>query len=85
MIITKGETQISVQLSVLWEVLYKRKPLILLALFDLQTLYVNTGAIFGAAGVYDYLGLFLWALTADVASSSLINLAGRAGNQQAAL
>jgi hypothetical protein len=39
----------------LWSVL-----LILLALFGLQTLYVNARTTFGAAGVYDYLGLFLW-------------------------
>jgi len=41
--------------------------LLLLALLGLQTLYVNAGATFGASGVYDYLGLFLWGISADVA------------------
>jgi hypothetical protein len=41
--------------------------LILLALLGLQTLYVNAGATFGASGVYDYLGLFLWGVSTDIA------------------
>ena len=53
--------------------------LIVLLLLGLQTLYVNAGTTFGVAGVYDYLALFVWGLTADVASTSLINLAGKAG------
>jgi hypothetical protein len=48
--------------------------LALLALLGLQTLYINAGATFGAAGLYDYLGLFLWGLTADVAQRTLQNV-----------
>jgi hypothetical protein len=45
-----------------------------LALLGLQTLYVNSGSTFGSAGLYDYLGLFLWGLSADVAQRTLQNL-----------
>jgi hypothetical protein len=45
-----------------------------LALLGLQTLYVNAGSTFGSAGLYDYLGLFLWGLSADVAQRTLQNL-----------
>jgi hypothetical protein len=48
--------------------------LVLLALVGLQTLYVNSGATFGVGGLYDYLGLFLWGITADVAQRTLLNL-----------
>ena len=50
--------------------------LIGLTLVGLQTLYVNAGATFGAAGIYDYLGLFLWGLSADVAQRTLQNITG---------
>jgi len=53
----------------LWLVL-----LVALALLGLQVLYVNAGATFGAAGLYDYLGLFLWGLSADVAQRTLQSL-----------
>ncbi len=43
-------------------------------LLGLQTLYVNSGATFGVGGLYDYLGLFLWGVTADVAQRTLLNL-----------
>lgn len=43
--------------------------LIFLALIGLQTQYVNPGATFGANGVYDYIGLFLWGISSDVATS----------------
>jgi hypothetical protein len=43
-----------------------------------QTLYVNQGTAFGSNGIFDYVGLVLWGLTADVASRSLGNLAGGA-------
>ncbi len=46
----------------------------MLVLLGMQTLYVNAGATFGAAGLYDYLGLFLWGLSADVAQRTLQNL-----------
>jgi len=45
-----------------------------LALLGLQTLYVNAGSTFGADGLYDYLGLFLWGLSADVAQRILQSL-----------
>lgn len=48
--------------------------LVLLTLLGLQTLYVNAGSSFGAAGVFDYLGLFLWGLSADIAQRTLNNL-----------
>ncbi len=48
--------------------------ILLLLLIGLQTLYVNSGAIFGSAGLYDYLGLFLWGFSADIAQRSLQNL-----------
>ena len=41
-----------------------------------QTLYVNQGTAFGSNGIFDYVGLVLWGLTADVASRGLGNLAG---------
>lgn len=45
-----------------------------LALLGLQTLYVNAGASFGSAGLFDYLGLFLWGISADVAQRTLQDL-----------
>ena len=53
----------------LWLVL-----LIVLVLLGLQTLYVNAGATFGVNGLYDYLGLFLWGLSADIANRGLRRL-----------
>lgn len=48
--------------------------LVLLTLLGLQTLYVNAGATFGVGGLYDYLGLFIWGITADIAQRTLFNL-----------
>jgi len=48
--------------------------LVLLSLVGLQSLYVNSGATFGSMGFYDYLGLFLWGLSADVAQRTLQSL-----------
>ncbi len=48
--------------------------IILLLLIGLQTLYANAGATFGSAGLYDYLGLFLWGFSTDIATRSLQNL-----------
>ncbi len=48
--------------------------LIVLVLLGLQTLYVNAGATFGVNGLYDYLGLFLWGLSADIANQGLRKL-----------
>ena len=59
----------------LWLVL-----LIILVLLGLQTLYVNAGATFGVNGLYDYLGLFLWGLSADIANQGLRKLQG--GNKK---
>ena len=53
----------------LWLVL-----LIILVLLGLQTLYVNAGSTFGVNGLYDYLGLFLWGLSADIANQGLRKL-----------
>lgn len=54
--------------------------LVLLVLWGMQQLYVTAGATFGAAGIYDYTGLLLWGLTADVVSRSLSNLPARLGD-----
>jgi hypothetical protein len=51
--------------------------LVLLLLIGLETLYVHSGGAFGAAGVYDYLPLFLWGITADVAQRTLFDLPAR--------
>jgi hypothetical protein len=48
--------------------------LLLLALVGMKTLYVDAGTTFGSAGLYDYLGLLLWGLSADVAQRSLQQL-----------
>ena len=48
--------------------------LIMLALIGLQSLYVNNGAIFGVNGIYDYVGLFLWGMSAEVAQRTLQDL-----------
>ena len=48
--------------------------LVLLMLLGFQTLYVKSGFTFGVGGLYDYLGLFLWGISADVAQRTLFNL-----------
>jgi len=48
--------------------------LIILCLTGFNTLYVKAPAGFGSAGLFDYLGLFMWGLTADVAQSTLQRL-----------
>jgi hypothetical protein len=53
--------------------------LVVLLLLGLQTLYIDAGATFGAGGLYDYLGLFLWGITADVAQRTLLNLGSPLG------
>lgn len=45
--------------------------LAILALLGLKTLYVEGGGTFGSGGLYDYLGLFIWGLSADVAQRTL--------------
>jgi hypothetical protein len=41
---------------------------------------VNAGATFGVNGLYDYLGLFLWGLSADIANQGLRKL--QSGNEK---
>ena len=36
-----------------------------LALLGLKALYIDAGTTFGSEGLYDYLGLFLWGISAD--------------------
>ena len=48
--------------------------LLLLALAGLKTLYIDGSASFGSGGLYDYLGLFMWGLSAQMVQSSLQNL-----------
>ncbi len=47
---------------------------ILLGLLGLEILYVNGGATFGVASLYDYLGLFLWGISSDVSMRVLTNV-----------
>jgi hypothetical protein len=47
-----------------------------LSVVGLRSLYVQKGSTFGADPFSDYLGLFIWGLSADVASRSLSNLTG---------
>ncbi len=53
--------------------------LVVLALLGLQLLYINAGATFGSNGIYDYLGLFLWGASIDVAQGTLQNAKGLGG------
>jgi hypothetical protein len=48
---------------------------LLIALLGWQTLYITNGITFGVGGMLDYLALFLWGLSADVASRTFTNLA----------
>jgi hypothetical protein len=47
--------------------------LVLLTLIGMKTLYIDI-ATFGAQGMFDYLGLFLWGLSSDIAQRTLQNL-----------
>jgi hypothetical protein len=49
--------------------------LVALLLLGFNSLYINAGATFGVNGVYDYLGLFLWGISSDVAQRGLQQLA----------
>ena len=44
---------------------------IVLLLLGFDEIYVNGGETFGAAGIMDYLKLFLWGVVSDVFSRSL--------------
>ncbi len=48
--------------------------LIFLVLIGLKTLYIDAGTNFGPEGLYDYLGLVLWGMSADVVQRTLQNL-----------
>jgi hypothetical protein len=50
--------------------------LLLLSLLGLQQLYVSAGTTFGSTGLYDYLGLLVWGLSADIAQRSVQTLPG---------
>jgi hypothetical protein len=51
-----------------------------LILVGMQTLYVGGNPAFGSARLFDYLGLFLWGVGADVAIGGLNTLLPRLGN-----
>ena len=48
--------------------------LVLLAFLGWQQLYIENGANFGVGGLLDYLGLFMWGLSADVVQRTLQRL-----------
>ena len=48
--------------------------LILLTLVGFKSLYIDNGTNFGVGGIYDYLGLFLWGLSAQVVQNTLQNV-----------
>ena len=48
--------------------------LFLLTLIGLKSLYIDNGPNFGVGGIYDYLGLFLWGLSAQVVQNTLQNV-----------
>ena len=48
--------------------------LLLLTFMGLKSLYIDNGTSFGVGGLYDYLGLFLWGLSADVVQRTLQNV-----------
>ena len=48
--------------------------LILLTLIGLKSLYIDNGTTFGSGGLYDYLGLFMWGLSAEIAQRTLQTL-----------
>jgi hypothetical protein len=57
-----------------WKPVFFLLLLALLTLLGLKTLYIDNGANFGVGGIYDYLGLFLWGLSAEVVQRTLQNL-----------
>jgi hypothetical protein len=57
-----------------WQPLLSLVLLGVLALIGLQTQYVNPGATFGAGGITDYVGLFLWGISSDIAQKTLQSL-----------
>lgn len=57
-----------------WRPVFFLALLFLLTLIGLKSIYIDNGTNFGVGGVYDYLGLFLWGLSADVVQRTLQNL-----------
>jgi hypothetical protein len=57
-----------------WRPLFFLLLLLLLVLLGLKTLYLDSGTSFGSEGLYDYFGLFMWGLSADVVQRTLQNL-----------
>ncbi|HXD31175.1 MAG TPA: hypothetical protein VN643_08660 [Pyrinomonadaceae bacterium] len=54
-----------------WRPIFFLLLLFLLTFMGLKSLYIDNGTSFGVGGVYDYLGLFLWGLSADVVQRTL--------------
>lgn len=54
--------------------------LVALALLGLEALYVDE-ATFGARGVFDFLGLFVWGVTSDIARQGLLGLQRQAAGE----
>jgi hypothetical protein len=50
--------------------------LLLMSLLGLQQLYISAGPTFGSTGLYDYLGLLVWGLSADIAQRSVQSVPG---------
>ncbi len=48
--------------------------LFLLVMVGLKALYLDAGSSFGSEGLYDYLGLFMWGISAEVTQNALQNL-----------
>lgn len=57
-----------------WRPLFYLLLLVLLVLLGLKTLYLDSGSTFGSEGIYDYFGLFMWGLSADVVQRTLQTL-----------
>lgn len=57
-----------------WRPLFFLLLLFMLVLLGLKTLYLDSGSTFGSEGLYDYFGLFMWGLSADVVQRTLQNL-----------
>jgi hypothetical protein len=53
--------------------------LVLLWFIGYQSLYLNGSATFGSGGVADYLPLFVWGLSADIAQRTLQSLPAAKG------
>jgi hypothetical protein len=54
-----------------WRPIFFLLLLLLLTFMGLKSLYIDNGTSFGVGGLYDYLGLFLWGLSAEVVQHTL--------------